>query len=228
MTRILASLGLALMLAAPGAALAQDTQEAQSSSDATTSEQAQQADGAAAEQEAPEVQEMALGEPGAPVTVVEYASFTCPHCQAFHLGPFEQLKADYIDTGDVRFVLREVYYDRFGLWAGMLARCSGDEERYFEMVNLIFENQGEWTQGGDPAAIAENLRRLGRSAGMEAEQIDACLSDAAKAQAMVTAYQENAEADNVTSTPSFVIDGELHSNMPYDEFSALLDEKLAE
>ena len=184
---------------------------------------------AAQEDAAPEpveIQQMSLGAEDAPVTVIEYASFTCPHCRDFHANTFEQLREDYIDTGDVRWIYREVYFDRFGLWASMLARCGG-EERFFGLVDLIYENQSEWVQGDDPAAIAENLRRLGRTAGMEDETLNACLQDAAKAQALVAWYQENAEADDIQSTPSFVIDGELYNNMPYDEFSKILDEKLA-
>lgn len=174
--------------------------------------------------ETPEVMEMALGAEDAPVTIIEYASFTCPHCRTFHEGNFKELKADYIDTGKINFVYREVYFDQPGLWAGMLARCGG-EERYFGIVDLIYQNQSEWV-AGDPATIANNLRRLGRTAGLSEDQIDACLQDGEMAQAMVAAYQQNATADGIRSTPSFVINGELHSNMPYDEFSAIIDEAL--
>ena len=184
---------------------------------------------AAQEEAAPEtveIQQMALGDEDAPVTVIEYASFTCPHCRDFHADTFEQLREEYIDTGDVRWIYREVYFDRFGLWASMLARCGG-EDRFFGLVDLIYENQSEWVQGDDPAAIADNLRRLGRTAGLEDETLNACLQDAAKAEALVAWYQENAEEHGVRSTPSFVIDGELYNNMPYGEFSEILDEKLA-
>ena len=71
------------------------------------------------------VLEMSMGNPDADVTVIEYASFTCPHCRSFHEGAFKDLKKDYIDTGKINFIYREVYFDRFGLWAGMLARCGG-------------------------------------------------------------------------------------------------------
>ena len=108
--------------------------------------------------------EMSLGNPDAAVTVIEYASFTCPHCRNFHMGPYKDLKADYIDTGKIHFIYREVYFDRYGLWAGMLARCGG-EERYFGLVDLIYESQSVWAQGASPAEVADNLRRLGRTAG---------------------------------------------------------------
>ncbi|MEM8537930.1 MAG: DsbA family protein [Pseudomonadota bacterium] len=167
------------------------------------------------------VVEMTLGEDDAAVTLIEYASFTCPHCRTFHENTFKQLKADYIDTGKVKFVYREVYFDRFGLWAGMVARCAGPD-RYFGVVDLIYENQSEWTRG-EPAAIAENLKRIGRLAGVENEQLDACLADGEKAQALNAFFQQNAQADGIQATPSFVINGETHSNMSYTDMKALLD-----
>jgi protein-disulfide isomerase len=171
------------------------------------------------------VLEMSLGNPDAEVTVVEYASFTCPHCRTFHEGPFKDLKENYIDTGRIHFIYREVYFDRFGLWAGMLARCAGPE-RYFGMVDMIYAGQQDWIGNGDPATIADNLRKMGRTAGMTDEEVNACLQDADMARAMVAVYQQNAEADAVESTPSFIIDGEKYSNMSYDEFSRILDDKL--
>lgn len=171
------------------------------------------------------VLEMSLGNPESPVTVIEYASFTCPHCRTFHEGAFKQLKANYIDTGKIHFIYREVYFDRFGLWAGMLARCAGPD-RYFGMTDLLYANQQAWMGNGDPATIAENLRKMGRTAGLTDEQVDACLQDAEMARAMVAVYQENAEADGITSTPSFVINGTKHGNMGFDEFSRIIEEKL--
>jgi protein-disulfide isomerase len=159
------------------------------------------------------------------VTVIEYASFTCPHCRAFHQGPFKELKANYIDTGKINFIYREVYFDRFGLWAGMLARCAGPD-RYFGMAEMLYETQQEWIGNGDPATIAENLRRMGRTAGMTDDEVNACLQDGDMARALVAVYQQNAEADAVDSTPTFLINGEKYSNMSYEDFSAILDEKL--
>jgi len=173
------------------------------------------------------VTDMTLGDADAPVTFVEYASFTCPHCATFHEEVLPQLKRDYIDTGKVRYIYREVYFDRYGLWAGMVARCGG-EMRYFGLADMIYERQRDWTQGDSPAAVAENLRRIGRTAGLNDDQLDACLTDADKAQAMVATYEENAARDGVTGTPSFVIDGQMYSNMPYGDLRAILDDKIAD
>jgi protein-disulfide isomerase len=184
---------------------------------------AQEATGAMGE--TPEIVEMVLGDPDAPVEVIEYASFTCPHCRTFHENTLPRLKADYVDTGQVRLVYREVYFDRFGLWAGMVARCAGPT-RYFGVVDLIYERQAEWTQGA-PADVAENLRRIGRTAGLSNEQLDACLTDAAMAQALIEHDTANREVHDIPGTPHFVINGEMHSNMSYEDFSGLIDAALA-
>jgi len=169
------------------------------------------------------IEDMTLGNPEAPVTVIEYASFTCPHCAAFHTGAYKELKADYIDTGKINFIYREVYFDRYGLWASMIARCAGTPEKFFGMAELIYAGQSEWARAGEPATIVEELRKIGRLAGLDDATMEACLQDADKARTLVAWYQEKAGADGVDSTPSFVINGTKYSNMPYAEMADLLD-----
>lgn len=166
--------------------------------------------------------EMSMGNPDAPVTVIEYASFTCPHCATFHANVLPRLRASYIDTGQVHWITRDVYFDAYGLWAGMLARC-GDGERYFGIIDMLFSQQREWTGGSDSGQVANNLRRLGRIAGFTTAEVDACLENRDLAQALVAAYQQNAGRDNIRGTPSFVINGTLHPNMSYEDFSRVLD-----
>ncbi|MCX7565681.1 DsbA family protein [Sulfitobacter sp. F26169L] len=172
------------------------------------------------------IKDMVLGNPDATVEIIEYASFTCPHCATFHQGPFKQLKSEFIDTGKVRFIHREVFFDRFGLWASLVARCGG-EEKYFGIINMIYSSQSEWTRAGEPAAIVDELRKIGRLAGLENDAIEACLQDGDQAQAMVAWYQKNAEADGITSTPSFVIDGKKHANMSYADMQKIINDALA-
>lgn len=172
-----------------------------------------------------DVQDMVIGSADAPVEMIEYASYTCPHCAAFHANVYPQLKADYIDTGKVRFVYREVYFDRFGLWASMVARCGG-EAKFFGITDMIYERQREWTSSGDPATIAQELRTIGKLAGLDDATLDACMQDADMAQSLVTWYEGNAQADGINSTPSFVIDGTKYSNMAYAELQSLLDDKI--
>lgn len=171
------------------------------------------------------IQEMVLGNPDAPVTVIEYASYTCPHCARFHEGPYKQLKTDFIDTGKIKFIYREVYFDRYGLWASMIARCSGPE-RFFGMTDLIYKGQSEWARAGEPAAIVDELRKIGRLAGLDGDTLEACLQDADKAQSLVAWDEQNRAADGVDSTPSFVINGQKYSNMSYADLKALIDTAL--
>ena len=174
-----------------------------------------------------EIVEMAIGTEDAPITVIEYASFTCPHCASFHENVFKDLKVDYIDTGKVKFIFRDVYFDRYGLWASMVARCGG-QERFFGMTDILMETQREWTSSGDPVAIADALRKTGRLAGLEDSALQACLNDEAKAKALVSWFQENAAADKIQATPTLIIDGEQHSNMTYADLREILDGKLGE
>ena len=179
-----------------------------------------------AAQAQPEISAMTMGNADAPVKLTEFASFTCGHCARFHGDVFKRLKADYIDTGKVHFTYHEVYWDKYALWAGMVARCGG-EMRFFPIVDMIYERQAEWSRAGEPAAVAEALRRIGRAAGMEDDSLNACLSDADTAQALVAWSGDGVAAAGVNATPSLVIDGELHSNMSFEDLSALLDARIA-
>jgi len=172
------------------------------------------------------VVEMQLGNPDAPVTVIEYASYTCPHCATFHTGAFKQLKSEYIDAGKINFVYREVYFDRFGLWASAIARCAGTPETFFGITDMLYAGQSEWARagGGDPAQIADELRKIGRLAGLSSDTLEACLTDGDNLRTLVAWYQENAEEDGINSTPSFVINGTKYSNMAYSEMTRLIDE----
>ena len=221
MTKIL-SVAAALVVLVGGVVFWQSQGPAEPGSTAIDLPGAANAQTAAADVDTSGIVEMSLGDPNAPITMVEYASYTCPHCRSFHEGPLKQLKADYIDTGKLHFIYREVYFDRPGLWASMVARCGG-EGRFFGISDLLYAQQSDWARAGDPVSIANALRRVGASAGLSPDELNACLSDADKAQALVAWYQVNAEADDINSTPSFVINGTKYANMSYSQFQSLLD-----
>ncbi len=209
------ALGAALWLGQPG----------QTDLTAITSTAAAAQETATAETAVPVVPDMILGNVDAPITITEYASYTCPHCATFHQTVFKDLKKDYIDTGKVKFMFREVYFDRYGLWAAMVARCGGDT-RYFGISGILFDQQKEWAASDDPTVVVENLKKIGRTAGMDDATLTACLENAAMAQAMVDTFQKNAEADAIEATPTLIIDGTKHSNMSYEDLKKILDEKL--
>jgi protein-disulfide isomerase len=173
----------------------------------------------------PVMGDIPLGDANAPVTVIEYASFTCPHCANFHRETWPRVKAEYVETGKVKFILREVYFDRYGLWASMVARCGG-EKAFYPIAEMFLQKQASWTQVPEDQ-IGQEIARIGRLNGLSAEQLDACLSDEAYARALIEQYQKNAAEHGIESTPTFIIDGETHKgDMPFEEFAQLLDAKL--
>lgn len=173
------------------------------------------------------VVEMVVGSPDAPVEIIEYSSFTCPHCANFNQGVYRQIYDNYVETGVVRIVKREVYFDAYGLWAAIVARCGGPE-RYFGIVEMLYQHQRDWARAqpargqSEAEAVAEALRRIGRRAGMNDDEMNACLSDREMAMAMMEVYRVNASRDGITSTPSFMINGRAYSNMSYAEFEAAI------
>jgi len=169
------------------------------------------------------VGDMTLGSPDAPLAIVEYSSLTCPHCAAFHRDTLPAIKEKYIDTGLVRLTLREVYFDQFGLWASMIARCAGPEG-FFEQIETLFGKQDEWLRAEDPV---EELMRVGRLGGLPADRMQACLQDEGLMLRLVEDFQTATARDAVRSTPTFLIGGETVSgNRSVAEFSALIDKQL--
>lgn len=167
--------------------------------------------------------DMVLGAADAPVTIIEYTSFTCPFCGNFHNETWPEIMERYVETGQVRLVFREVYFDQLGLWASMVARCGGPDT-FFDKVDAIMERQAEWLRAENPVA---ELQRIGRLAGLSAERLQACLTDEPFMLQLVGDYQRNASADEIRSTPTFLINGERHSGfMPASAFAALIEPHL--
>lgn len=171
--------------------------------------------------------DIAAGSEDAPLTIVEYASFTCGHCANFHAENWPKLKAEYVDTGKVKFIQRDVYFDQPGLWAGVLARCGGDD-KFYPVSDMLFDEQKNWLAGGTGEEIAANLRKIGLKAGMTEDQMTACWEDTAKAQQLIATFQQNATADKIEATPTFIIGGEKVQNQPWDDLKGIIDAKLAE
>lgn len=168
------------------------------------------------------IADMTLGSADAPIEMIEYASYTCSHCAAFHADQFQMLKEQYIDTGKLRFTHREAIFDRAVLWATMVARCGG-EMRYWGMSGLIYEQQHDWIGDRTLAGISDRLRTLGLTAGLEPEQLDACLQDAATAQALVDWSETNTTEDDISATPTLIINGTTYANMSSTDLAAVLD-----
>ena len=145
-----------------------------------------------------------LGDPKAAVTLIEYASFTCPHCAHFNTLVLPELKKKWIDTGKVRLIYRDFPLDQAATKAAQLAECAGNE-RYYAVVDMIFANQPVWAAAADP--IAELSKSL-RVAGMGEAEVKACLANDAIANAVIADYR-GGETLGVNSTPTLFINGQL-------------------
>ena len=169
------------------------------------------------------LQERSIGSPDAPVTVVEYFSYTCPFCANFHNDVYGELKEKYVDTGKVRFVYREFPRDGVDLRAGMMARCA-DPRRYAGLVQVLFKNQPNWTRSSDPVA---ELAKIGRLAGIDDALFQSCLASEELANGIL-AKRQDANARGVQSTPTFEIGGRMFpGSRSIEEFSEIIDPLLA-
>ncbi|MBV8536777.1 MAG: DsbA family protein, partial [Alphaproteobacteria bacterium] len=145
--------------------------------------------------------DMVMGADKAPVTIIEYASLTCPHCAHFNETTFPKLKADYIDKGLVKYIYRDFPLDRMALTAAEIAHCAGPE-RYFGFVDAIFRQQASWTAGSNANEITENLKRLARLGGLSTSAADVCLADKALQDKILAQSLRGEKEFKVDSTPT--------------------------
>ena len=142
------------------------------------------------------------GRAGAPATIIEYASLTCPHCAAFHRDAWPAIKAKYVDTGKAKFILREFPLDPLSVGAFMLARCA--KEKRQAVIDRLFDHQSEWAFSEKPLA---HLKQQAMAAGMSAAAIEACLENQALLKAVEQEHDDAAAKLRVKSTPTFFVNG---------------------
>ena len=147
------------------------------------------------------------GKADAPVTIVEYASMTCSHCAAFHTETYPTLKSKYIDTGKVKFILREFPLDPLATAGFMLARCAGDDKRT-AIVDLLFTQQKNWAFVEKPI---EALSNLVKQAGITQDKFESCLKDQALYDKVNDVRERGSEKFGVNATPTFFINGKRQS-----------------
>lgn len=167
--------------------------------------------------------EKVLGAEDAPVTIVEYASMTCSHCAHFHKTTFPALKEQYIDTGKVRFVMREFPLDPVAAAGFMLARCA-PEEKYFDIVDVMFHEQRTWAFTDNPY---NSLLNFSKQLGFTQESFEACLTNQELLDA-VNGVREQAAADfGVSATPTFFVNGEKYSGaLSIEELGKIIEDHL--
>ena len=148
--------------------------------------------------------DQSMGKEDAPVTVIEYASMTCGHCATFHTNTYPEFKKRYVDTGKVRYILREFPLDPLAAGAFMLARCAG-KDKYFPLVEILFQQQRNWVV----QKPIEPLFAIAKQAGFTQQSFDACLQDQKMLDAIEWVRARGAEKFRVDSTPTFFINGKI-------------------
>jgi protein-disulfide isomerase len=169
--------------------------------------------------------DMAIGNPGAPVVVIEYFSLTCPHCWRFHRDTYAAFRRDFVETGKVRLILRDYPLNEPALRAAQLAHCGG-KERYFPFVETLFQQFEKWTASDDYIAA---LAKIGELGGVSEAQFKACLADKELEARILAIALDGEKKYSVQSTPSFVVNGKLHEGeMQIGKISKIVNDSLPE
>ena len=161
-----------------------------------------------------------LGKADAPVTLIEYASLTCPHCANFAKETLPTIKKEYIETGKVKLIYRDYPLDGVALRAAMMARCA-PKDRYYGLIETLFRTQESWARASDPVAA---LQRLGAVAGLSKESFEACLGNKEIFDGVVSSRGKAEQEFKVNSTPTFVVNGtKMTGGLSVGEFRKALD-----
>ena len=167
--------------------------------------------------------ERVLGEATAPVEMIEYSSLTCPHCAAFHAEKLPELKKKYIDTGKVRFIQRDFPFDRLGAMGAMMARCA-NPLRYHQFIDVLFKQQNQWTRSNDPVGALVGIGKLG---GLSEKDFQACMQNEELLNGILQMRQQGVTEYEISSTPTFIINGEkLVGNQSLEDFEAAIEKHL--
>jgi protein-disulfide isomerase len=159
--------------------------------------------------------DLVLGKAEAPITVVEYASMTCGHCANFHTKVFPTLKEKYVDTGKVRFIMREFPLDNLAAAASMLARCAGDGKT-FPLISVLFAKQDDWAfVKGDPRP---ELLKFAKQAGFTQESFEKCLTDQKLLDDISAVRSRAADTFGVNATPTFFVNGKKLNGVALEDF----------
>jgi len=164
-------------------------------------------------------EDLVLGKADAPITIIEYASLTCPHCAAFEAETLPKVQKDWIDTGKAKLIFRDFPFDNSAFKASVLARCAAPE-RFYGFIDMLFKSQANWGHAADPAAA---LGRIGKLGGVTEEKYKSCQDDKALTDGILAGRLYAEQTLKVESTPTFFINGrKVLGNLPYEKFEEAL------
>ena len=168
-----------------------------------------------------------IGDPNAPVTIIEYASMSCSHCADFHNNTLNEIKEEYVDTGKVKFAFRDFPFNYPALAGSMMMRCVPNNVRY-DYMNALYKLQNKWVSRDITKTKAE-LYKIMQSGGMQQEEFDSCLANVDLENDILDEVMQAQGEFNIRSTPSFIINGNLISgNKNIKEFRQIIDKILSQ
>ena len=160
-----------------------------------------------------------LGKADAPITIIEYASLTCPHCAEFNKEVLPEVKTKYIETGKAKLIYRDFPLDQWALRASVLARCA-PADKYFGFVDVLFQNQVTWATAKDPMAALEKIGMLG---GVSSAQFSACMQDKKLQDAVLAQSLQGQKEFDVQGTPTIIVNGKKIENpQSFADFDKIL------
>lgn len=167
-----------------------------------------------------------LGNPDAPIKISEHSSFTCGHCQHFHLNTFEKFKEAYIDTGKAYLVFSDFPLNAPALHASMVARCL-PHDRYFSFVQTLFKKQDEWASDGNK--YMEILKNMAKENGLSNSEFEACIESKDLQDGILGRMKASQTQWGINSTPSFVVNNQdiISGALPFEEFDKRIQEALS-
>jgi protein-disulfide isomerase len=172
----------------------------------------------------PALGDMSLGNPSSPVTVIEYASLWCSHCGQFYKTVYPELKKRYIDTGKINFIFREYPLNDRGAIASMLARCAaeqGGKDKFFAMVDVLFEKQESWAYVRDPGPP---LLAIAKQAGFSEQAFKACTTDQKLLNGLQAEQDRATKKFGVSSTPTIFVNGNMvRGAASIDDLAKMID-----
>lgn len=164
--------------------------------------------------------EITYGEKTAPVEVIEYGSFTCPHCGEFATEVFPQLKAEYIDNGQVRFVFRNFVRDRYDMAVAAISRCTTEPEKAKAMIAAFFERQKEWMTSENPYAT---MAEIAGESGVSEQALGECVSDRELQEHIVEMRTVGIETYEINSVPWVLVNGAKVHAHSYEELKEAIE-----
>lgn len=173
------------------------------------------------------IAERVLGDPNAPVTIIEYASLTCGHCANFHSQTLPELKRKYIETGKVKLIVRDFPFDAVSARAAMVARCV-DPNLYFKFMDALFQKQSQWARADEQQSL-QALAAIAKVGGLGEEDFNACVTNEAILDGILQRRLEAVQKFEVQATPTFIIhDDKIEGAMPIETFDDVIAKYLDE